>query len=90
VGVGAPLGLALIAALVLLCRGKRRHGGLQQSQISQGGIDYYPNIQSTTPEKDSLLEQDGRRTTVAESRGDDTGVGILGGNLHELGGTNGR
>jgi len=88
VGVGVTLGIALIALLVLFYRERRRNARMQQSQNSLSGIDY-PNRNNTMSEKGSL-GQDGRRTTLAELRGDGHGYELPGGNLHEMGVTNGR
>jgi hypothetical protein len=89
VGVGATMGIALIALMILFYRERKRNARLEQTQNSRSGIAYSsinnPMLGNGT------LEQDGRRTTLAELRGDGTGYELSGGNLlPEMGGTNER
>jgi hypothetical protein len=84
VGIGATLGIALIAMTIFFYRERRRNARLQQIGTSLSGI-CYPNMNNMTAEKDSLLGQAGRRTTRGELRGDGIGVEVSGANMHDMG-----
>jgi len=88
VGIGAPLGIALAALLLMFCRERKRNARLQQSQSQNSRIEGENLIRNNTRntmrwEMDGP-GQKGKRTTLAELRGDMMGSELPEGNLQEL------
>ena len=85
-GIGAPLGIALAALVLMFCRERKRNARFQQNQNALTGIG--------TPSRNTIrwekagLGQYGRRVTVAELKGDMVGSELPGKHIHELGGGN--
>ena len=83
VGIGVPLGIALAALMLMFCRERQRNARLQQSLHSSTKVetsDRYDMSNTMRWEMDGPGKT-GRRTTVAELRGDMMGCELPGGNL---------
>jgi hypothetical protein len=83
VGIGATLGIALVAMIIMFCRERKRNARLQDIKGSLSGIDpsNRNSLRNTLKSHKSWAAQN-----VLELRGDMVGYELPRGSIHELGG----